>query len=212
MARATRQAGDLAAAIVIYRSLVANTSVQPEVKVEFGDALLESGAPDDAIDIYSQVGAQSPARLAALLGMTRAWLDLGDPAKALEQADAARRLAPEDARVLVDRGVVLDSLERHAEAQQSYRAVLAVVPRHVSARNNLALSLALTGQFDEAIALMAPLVRSSAATPRVRGNMAVIYALKGDTEDAATMSKVDLDDSATRANLAFLAAARDPGP
>ena len=49
------------------------------------------------------------------------------------------------------RGVALDLLERHVDAQACYRAVLASTPRHVSARNNLALSLALSGQFAEAL-------------------------------------------------------------
>jgi hypothetical protein len=40
--------------------------------------------------------------------------------------------------------------------------------------------------------------------------MAVIYGLKGDADHAATLSRVDLDEGATRDNLAFLAAVRLP--
>ena len=212
LARATRQAGDFPAAIQLYRNVIATNSATPDILVEFGDVLLASGSPDDAIDIYSRVGARSAARLGALLGLTRAYMNLSQPAKALEYANEARVLEPQDARVLVDRGVALDTLGRHTEAQECYRTVLAVTPRHVAARNNLALSLALTGQYDEAIALMAPLVRSSAATPQVRENMAVIYGLKGDADRAATLSRVDLDEGTTQANLAFLAAVHGTKP
>jgi Flp pilus assembly protein TadD len=212
MARATRSGGDLASSVLLYRNIVATGAATDEVKVELADTLAESGASDDAIDIYSQVGAKSSARLLALLGMTRASINLGEPAKALAYADAARSLGSQDARVLVDRGVALDSLNRHAEAQECYRAVLSSTPRHVSARNNLALSLALTGQFDEAVALMAPLVRSPSATPRVRENMALIYGLMGDVDHATKVSRIDLDESATRENLAFLAAVRETKP
>jgi Flp pilus assembly protein TadD len=212
LARATRQAGDLTSAIQLYRTLVATKSAAAEVVVEFGDVLLEAGSPDDAITTYSQVDAKSSARLGALLGLTRSYLDLGEPAKALDYADDALRLAPQDARVLVDRGVALDSLKRHAEAQQCYREVLKVAPRHVSARNNLALSLALSGNYDEALALIAPLVRSPAATPRERENMVVIYGLMGDTSRAATLSRMDLDEGTTQANLGFLAAVRETRP
>ena len=212
LARATRSAGDLASAIQIYRKLIANNSAPAEIKVELGDVLVESQSPDDAIDIYSQVEAKAPARLGATLGLTRAYIALGEPAKALDYADEARRLGPQDPRALVDRGVALDSLERHAEAQDCYRTVLAATPRHVSARNDLALSLALSGQYDEAIAIISPLARSSSATPRVRENMAVIYGLKGDAENAAIVSRADLDDDATKDNLAFLAAVRATTP
>jgi Flp pilus assembly protein TadD len=212
LARATRQAGDLAASVQLYRNLVAGRSAAPEVEVELGDVLVEAGSPDDAIDTYSQIGARSPARLGALLGMTRAYLNLGDPAKALEYATEAQALGPRDARVLVDKGIALDTLNRHDEAQKLYREVLVAVPRHVSARNNLALSLALTGQYDEALALIGPLVRSSSATPRERENMAIIYGLMGDADHATLLSRVDLDEVTTRSNLTFFANVRGARP
>jgi Flp pilus assembly protein TadD len=90
--------------------------------------------------------------------------------------------------------------------------VLRAAPRHVAARNNLALSLALTAQYDQAIAIIAPLARSSVATPKVRENMAVIYGLMGDTDRATTLSRIDLDEGATQANLTFLAAVRGKTP
>jgi Flp pilus assembly protein TadD len=210
-ARAARDSGDLAAAMRLYKTLVAMKSVDPEVRVEYGEVLLAANMPDDAIDSFSQVPAGSPAHLGALLGQTKAYLTLGEPAKSLEFADQALALAPSDERVLVDRGVVLDSLDRHAEAQASYRAVLAAAPRQVSARNNLALSLAVTGQFDEAVALLTPLVRSSEATPRIRENLALVYGLMGDADSAAMLSRSDLDDSSIRANLEFMAAVRGGG-
>lgn len=207
-ARAARDSGDLASAIRLYRTLAGMKSTAPEVKVEYGEVLLTAGMPDDAIDVFSEVTTGPSAHLGALLGLTKAHLTLGEPAKALEYADQALALAPSDERVLVDRGVALDSVGRHAEAQASYRALLATTPRQVSARNNLALSLAVTGQYDEAVALLTPLVRSSSATPRIRENLALIYGLMGDADRAATMSRADLDDSSIRANLEFIAAVR----
>jgi Flp pilus assembly protein TadD len=208
LARATRQAGDLTTAIPLYRNLATAPSVAPEVLVEFGDALVEGGFPDDAIDVYSRVGPRSPAHLGALLGIARADLKLGDPSAALGYLATALDIAPRDPRVLVDKGVALDTLNRHAEAQACYRTVLSEAPRYVSARNNLALSLALTGQFEEALALITPLVRSSAANARTRENMALIYGLMGDADRAASLSRMDLDEGTTQANLAFLAAVR----
>jgi Flp pilus assembly protein TadD len=74
------------------------------------------------------------------------------------------------------------------------------------------LSLAITGQFPEAIALITPLARSASATPRTRENMALIYGLMGDSDRAASISRIDLDEGTTRANLAFLEAVRRPSP
>jgi Flp pilus assembly protein TadD len=207
-ARAARDAGDLAAAIRLYRTLVAEPSSTPAVKAEYGQVLLSANMLDDAIEILSQVPQGAPDRLGALLGLTKAYLALGEPARAIAPADQALALAPHDVRVLVDRGVALDSLGRHSGAQESYRAVLATTPRGVSARNNLALSLAVTGHYDEAIELLTPLARSSSATPRIRENLALVYGLMGDTNRAAVLSSADLDDSSIKANEAFFAAVR----
>jgi Flp pilus assembly protein TadD len=111
-----------------YRTLVADRSVAPEVRAEFGNVLLAANMPDDAIDAFSQVPPGAAERLDALLGLTKAHIALAQPTQALAAADQALARAPHDERVLVDRGVALDSLGRHAEAPASYRAALAAAP------------------------------------------------------------------------------------
>jgi len=209
LARATRANGDLASAINLYRSVTAIKPVDPAVMVELGDTLVDADSMDDAIDIYGKVDQKSPVWLDALLGLEQVHLALGEPAKALEYADKANALNAGDHRVGVGRGVALDMLGRHAEAQASYREVLKTAPRDVAARNNLALSLAMTKQFDEAIQIMTSMARSSTATPRIRQNLALIYGLAGDAQHAAALSRVDLDAPTTEANLRFFEFARD---
>lgn len=209
LARATRANGDLASAISLYRSVTAIQPADPAVVVELGDTLVDANSMDDAIDAYNRVDQKSPAWLDALLGLEQVYLALAEPAKALEYADKANALSPQDHRVGIGRGVALDMLGRHTEAQECYRAVLNAAPRDVAARNNLALSLAMTKQFDEAIQIMTSMARSSTATPRIRQNLALIYGLAGDAERAAALSRVDLDAPATEANLRFFAFARD---
>jgi len=208
LARASREAGDLASATNLYRTVLAAQPGDGALTVEFGDTLLQAGAYDEAIDTYGRVESISPARLGALLGLARVSLALQQPEKALDYIEQARALAPADARVLVGRGVALDMLGRHQEAQGSYRAVLSASPRDVPARNNLALSLALTGQFPEAVDILTPMAKSTTAPPRLRQNLALIYGLMGDRTRAAELMRVDLDKSATDANLRFFDYAR----
>jgi Flp pilus assembly protein TadD len=203
LARASRAAGDLTSAISLYRRAATTKPVDAALVVELGDTLLEAKAYDDAIDAYSQVEANATVRTSALVGLAKAEIALAQPAKALKNLDLAQSAEPKDPRVLVNRGVALDLLERHAEAQACYRAVLATAPRHLSARNNLALSLALSGQFAEALDIMTPIARSSSATPRIRQNLAVIYGLMGKREEAAALSRKDLDPATAEANLRF---------
>jgi Flp pilus assembly protein TadD len=179
--------------------------------VEFGDTLREAGAFDEAIDAYGKASGDMDARLGALLGLSQVYLALGQPAKALEFAEQARTFAPSDIRVDIRRGVALDMLGRHPEAQSSYRAALEIQPRSVAARNDLALSLALSGQYAEAVDILTPMAKSTTAPARVRQNLALVYGLMGDQTRAADLSRLDLDKDATEANLRFFEYARSEG-
>jgi len=203
LARAARNAGDINGAVQLYRSLTDGRSPVPQACIELGDILADSGMFDEAIDVYGHVDPASALGLAAQLGALRAHFQLGEPAKALEFADRARALAPRDPRVLIDRGAVLDALQRHDEAQADYQAAIQIAPRNVAARNNLALSLAFVGKYDEALAIMVPLARSGSATPRVRQNLALIFGLSGDTDQATAMGRNDLDEPSAAANGDF---------
>ncbi len=218
LARASRRAGDYASAANLYRTAVAAGASDPSVLVELGDTLVDAGSPDDGIDVYwkvlglPKVDPSSGARLAAVRGLGRAYLQLGQPDRSLEHWNEAVQLAPQDAASQVGRGVALDTLGRHEEAQSAYRAVLADAPHDVPARNNLALSLAVTGRFDEALEIMMPMARASTSTAQLRQNLALIYGLKGDNEHANTISRMDLDQQTTEANLRFFDFVRTSKP
>jgi Flp pilus assembly protein TadD len=211
LARAARAAGDLASAVSLYRTVLAGQPDDVDLAIEFADTLQDAGAFDEAIDAYGKVNAVMPPRLTALLGLARVHLALEQPDKAFAFAESARALAPNDVRVLVLRGVALDMLGRHPEAQGSYRAAMQAAPRSVAARNDLALSLALGGQYREAIEILTPMAKSTTAPPRVRQNLALVYGLMGDRARAAELSRVDLDKPSTEANLRFFDYARSEG-
>jgi Flp pilus assembly protein TadD len=208
LARASRAAGDFASAASLYRTVIAAEQDTGPLTVELGDTLLQAGAFDDAIAVYSSVPSPSPAHLGAMLGLMRAQIALSQPAKALESADQAIIVAPSDTRMLVGRGVALDMTGRHTEAQNSYRAALAQSPRSIAARNDLALSLALSNAFNEAIEILTPIAMSTNASPQVRQNLAFIYGLMGDDARAAELTRADLDKAAVEANLRFYDYAR----
>ena len=212
LARAARAAGDLASAVNLYRTVLAGQPGDVDLAIEFADTLQDAGAFDEAIDAYGKANAMMPPRLTALLGLARVHLTLDQTDKALVFAESARALAPTDVRVLVIRGVALDKLGRHPEAQASYRAAIESQPRSVAARNDLALSLALGGEYGEAIDILTPMAKSTTAPPRIRQNLALIYGLVGDDTRAAELSRIDLDIRSTEANLRFFDYARSGGP
>ena len=203
LARAARANGQLATAIALYREAATAPGADDSVLVELANALIDAGAPEDALDVLGQVPERSASHEASLLAEAHANVLLHKPDAALQEAEQAQKLAPDDSRAELARGVALDMLERHQDAQAAYHRVLEKSPRSVAARNDLALSLALSGQFNEALEIIGPMARSLTATPRLRQNLALIYGLMGDKHDAEAISRVDLDANATAANLHF---------
>lgn len=208
LARAARDAGDMTSAVNLYTSAIEHKPDDMGIMVELGEAQLGAGTIDGAIETFNKVNKKSSARLGALLGLERAYLMLREPTKALTFADAAVARAPKDKRAQIGQGVAMDMLGRHAEAQLRYRKAIAIDPYDVAARSDLALSLALTGQYDEAIKIMTPIARAPDATPRLRQNLALIYGLKGDMAAARALSRVDLNTAQTNGNLRFFALVR----
>jgi Flp pilus assembly protein TadD len=212
LARATRNAGDLASAADLYREAMSRNPGNPQIAIELGDVLVDSGQPEQAIDLFGTVGADKDRpdiAIHAERGIGRAQLVMQNAQAALDHFILARDKAPQDPRTLVDCGVALDLLQRHAEAQASYRAALQVAPRDAGARSDLALSLALTQHYDAALEIILPVARSALATPQIRQNLALIYGLKGDGHAAGALSRVDLDAGATRSNLTLFSALHD---
>jgi Flp pilus assembly protein TadD len=208
LAASARKVGDYRAAAEIYNQALARDPANAAVRAELGATQLEAGAIYDAIETYGRIDLASPQQIDAQLGIERAYLMLSQPADALEHAEKALALAPNNARALIGRGVALDTLRRHGEAQAAYRAALAIVPHDPGATSNLALSLALSGSYDEGIRLLTPIVRSPAVTARLRQNLALIYGLKGDHGTARALNRTDNDAAATEANVRFYALAR----
>ena len=108
-----------------------------------------------------------------------------------------------DARAYNSMGVANDMAGDHDAAQAQYRTGLKLEPGNLTLRNNLGLSLAFAGKFDEAIEIL----RRTAANPRAgarhRNNLALAYGLAGRTEEAARISRIYLGGEATGANISY---------
>jgi Flp pilus assembly protein TadD len=99
-------------------------------------------------------------------------------------------------------GVADDFIDQHGEAQARYRRGLELAPGDPGLSLNLALSLALTGDYDQAITRLQPVAAGPSATPRERQTLALIYGLKGDRVAATKLASMDLEPAAVQHNLA----------
>jgi Flp pilus assembly protein TadD len=200
---AAHAGGDLATAVGVYRRAgeMDFRSVAPFVAL--GNTLVEMGQINEAIVAYNSGLARNARDPEALRGLARAYLLSGKPQLAGDPLSTAYKDTPDDPKLLQLIGVADDFTGQHAEAQARYRRGLELLPRDPGLSVNLALSLAVTGNYAEALGVLAPIAMGPTGSRRERQTLALIYGLQGDRAQAERMAKVDLDPQSVQRNIAF---------
>lgn len=202
VARGTRDNGDFASAVTVYKRVHEMARDRADVLVELGQVLSALGAHNEAAEAFRGALKLEADNVDALRGLGNNLLAMNQMPLALEQFIAALALQ-DDPRVYNGMGVVHDLNGSHDSAQSSYRSGLALAPNDVSLRNNMALSLALVGKFEEGTKILGLLVKESGSNIRHRQNLSLIYGLAGKFSEAASIARLDLDEPAVQSNLAY---------
>ena len=201
-ARGARDSGDLANAVMLYKNAYELAPGRADIAAELGQTLAAVGANNEAADVYRDALANNPKNTEALRGLGNALIALNQPRLALEQFQAALALKP-DSRLFNSMGVAHDMSGDSQTAQASYRSGLTLAANDPSLRNNLALSIALAGDYDQSITMLAKLVDEPRAGARTRQNLALVYGLAGRSQEAAKLIRIDFDERTVQNNLAY---------
>jgi Flp pilus assembly protein TadD len=209
---AARSGGDLSNALSVYRRAAEIAPADAAPLVAAGDVLLEMGDANEAIVSYNAALLRDGQNSPALIGLAKAYLKTGRPELALDPVSKALATSPDDPKLLLLLGVTRDLAGQHGEAQGYYRNGLAHAPGDPALTVDLALSLALSGDYPTAIAVLQPLAMAPTASPQDRQTLALIYGLKGNTAEAARLGRIDLDEAAVEHNLAYYQTLRELSP
>src|SRR5215813_1075002 len=209
---AARSGGDLPNAVGVYRRAAEMAPQDPAPLIAAGDTLLEMGSVNEAIVSYNAALVRPGDTLGAQIGLAKAFLKTGKPQLALSPLSKATEASPDDPKLLLLLGVTRDLAGQHWEAQAYYRDGLARAPGDPALTVDLALSLALSGSYPNAIAVLQPLAMSAAASAQERQTLALIYGLNGNTAEAARLGRIDLDDVSVQHNLAYYQSLRELSP
>jgi Flp pilus assembly protein TadD len=204
--------GDPVNAVSVFRRAA---EIRPGAAAPFvlsGDALMQMGAVDEAILAYNSALARDGGDLAAQLGLGRAYLRTGRPQLARVPLANALAQSPNNPTTLMLSGIVQDLAGAHGVAQADYRQGLKYAPANPPLTVNLALSLALTGDYQGAIDLLAPVAMAPAGSTRERQSLALIYGLAGNDIEAARIGRIDLDQASVEHNLAYYRVLRELPP
>ena len=195
--------GDLATAVSVYRKAAAIETQKAAPFVGLGNTLLELGDSNEAIVAYNGALARDEHNADGVRGLARAYLMSGKPELAGQPLALAYAATPEDPKLLQLIGVADDFSGQHEEAQARYRRGLELSPQDPALSLNLAMSLALVGNYREAIAVLRPVAMAPNASARERQTLAMIYGLAGDRPAAERLARQDLDPESAQRNLAY---------
>jgi len=184
-----------AAALARYVRTLASDPTDFQSLIGAGKAALELGDAQAAAGFFARADDANPRSPLPQAGMGAVSVTNGDPQAALRYFQRAQQLGAPVAILACDRGLAYDLLGLQAKAQADYRIALNG-PDRDEARRRLALSLAISGDRNDALQTLAPLAaRGDSGVPRVR---AFVFALTGDSSSAMSAINAAMPGSWTR--------------
>ena len=176
----------------------------PNIALEYGKALRETGQRAQAVAVLEQAVLGHPSNKALLAGYGRALADNGNSQAAFDVLSRAHSPDNPDWRILSVQGTALDKLGKHEEARNYYNTALKIVPDEPSVLSNLGLSYMLTRDLPNAEQTLRRAYGNPRADARVRQNLALVVGLQGRFAEAETIAKGDLPAEEATANVAYL--------
>ena len=150
VARNAAANGDYYTAIRFFESVRKSSPDHPAPLIGIAKAHMAAGSQKEAILAYRDALELNPYNDEALDGIGRALVLTGDYREAIVYFNRLLGKAP-SANLHNRLGVAHDLMGDGENAQKHYRAALALDPGAISPRNNLALSLAISESYEEAI-------------------------------------------------------------
>lgn len=187
VAAAAESQGQMDVALSMYSAAATREPDNTQAQSRFAAALVRAGNNAQAEQVLAEAVQRRPNDRTLMVQLGRMRLRSGQAGEALSLFDRVLVADSRSVEALDGRGVALDLIGRHPEAQESYRRAQALAPNSISIANNLGLSLLLDNRPDEARAVLEPLARRSDATDRVTANYAISLAATGDVAAARAM-------------------------
>lgn len=162
-------------------NILATNSRDVRALIGAGEAACALDDPTAAVGFFGRANEIEPRNARVKLGLARALVALERPADALKQFDAAKDLGISEGELAADRGLAYDLRGEQKRAQRDYALALKRANEPETVRR-LALSLAIAGQREQALAALDPLIaRDDRAAWRAR---AFVLAMTGDVQGA----------------------------
>ncbi len=175
VAEAAEAGGNRELALSMYVAAAQSAPSDVSLQLRCADALMRYGQYPQAKQLLVERLKADPGQVELMRGLGLIYLLSGEPGHAIEMLDLILARKPNDAAALADKGIGMDLLHRHAEAQALYRQALSILPDDPTISHDLALSMMLEGKFAEAQKVLEPF-RNADAPARLTTNLDILHA------------------------------------
>ncbi|MFO1242469.1 MAG: tetratricopeptide repeat protein [Rickettsiales bacterium] len=203
LGRNVEKGGDVNSAIDLYKQAIEVSKGGVEGHLALSRVYLEQGHRTQAKDVLLQAKKLQPNNPEVNLRLGKIAINRNEPKDALGYFEAGLKDLSGNVDLLNGKGIALDMLGRHEEAQIEYRQALSDGNGNFPfVENNLAMSCIMTGKYNEAIDVLQG-IKNVEDSPVMRQNLALAYGLKGDMDKAREWGGKDLNEREMNENIAF---------
>ncbi|MBI1986138.1 MAG: tetratricopeptide repeat protein [Rhodospirillales bacterium] len=201
-ATAAEAEGDYAAAVNHYGNLADRRPDDIDATLGLARNLRYSGRAKLAVEVLDKAAAKFGDQVLFVVERGKANLAVGNVTEAIGFFANARAKDEQNWETHAALGIAYDLTESFAKARESYGRALQLSKDNPVVLNNMAISAALSGDVERAIATLENAPLAARHGPQIRQNLALFYGIKGDMEKAEALAKMDLDEASVRNNLA----------
>lgn len=194
--------GDPVAAAAFWGTKFQQTPDETEVVVNYSAALRKIGSVEEAVKIITAATNRNDSS-EVKLEAGKALIEGGRAFEAVRYLKEASEEMPNNWSALSSYGVALDQIGEHSTAQLKYDQALALAPGSAIIMNNKGLSFAMAGKLDRAVATLRHTVGMAGSDARMRQNLALALALKGDLREAERLARSDLPPQIADRNIDY---------
>ena len=186
------QANDWVAAAEYYRTMFERAPNDEKIALRYARVLRYAGFGPEALQVLAPFATKHADNVALKIELGKDLIAASQAAKAVELLKQAQAQAPRNWEIASALGIAYDYQDMSAEAQESYLKELEITPENPVVLNNLALSQAKSGALPIAIATLERAAKQPRARMQIRQNLAMLMALKGDSQGAERLARQDL--------------------
>lgn len=184
LAAAAEASGDREMAVSMYAAAAAEAPGNTPTQLRCAEGLARNGKMEDAAALLSRRLKTTPRDPDVLETLGAIQVLAGQPAQAVQTLAEVLKAKPADVKALANEAIAFDVMHRHELAQRLYRQALSLAPGDPAISNDLALSLMLSGQPEEALRVLAPFRDTEGLPERMRINLGILDAADGRADEA----------------------------